>query len=81
LEDITVRTHTSDGLTWQDGTLDGGMPVLDYRINIRVSGVGEYVEKASSIATQSHTVSDLVLGTTYDFTVESRNDVGYGPAS
>lgn len=32
-EDISVRTYTDDGLTWQDGVNNGGVPIIDYRVN------------------------------------------------
>lgn len=32
-EDISVRTSTTDGLTWEDGANTGGVVIQDYRIN------------------------------------------------
>lgn len=32
------RTPTTLGLEWQDGSDDGGLPILDYRINFAVQG-------------------------------------------
>lgn len=37
-EDIPLRTPTELGLTWSDGSEDGGLTVLDYRINIALEG-------------------------------------------
>lgn len=34
-EDNSVRTSTTNGLTWSDGTNNGGVPIIDYRINMR----------------------------------------------
>jgi hypothetical protein len=34
-EDITHRTSTTDGLSWVDGANNGGVPIIDYRINMR----------------------------------------------
>lgn len=79
-EDISVRTYTTDGITWTDGTNSGGVPIIDYRINQRELG-GNYLEIASGITTQSYTIPDLVLGTTYEFTLESRNSVGFSSIS
>jgi hypothetical protein len=38
---------------------------------------GEYAVIATGITTKSFTVPNLVLGTTYEFTVEAQNSVGY----
>lgn len=80
-EDISVRTATKDGLTWSDGGDNGGSPVIDYRVNRRVSPDGVYSVIGVSITTQSYTATGLTLGVTYDFTVESRNIQGYSPVS
>lgn len=80
-ENIAVRTTTTDGLTWSNGLEDGGQPVIDYRVNRRELGDVDYIVVATGVTTQSHTVTDLVLGTTYEFTVESRNLVGYSLVS
>jgi len=34
-EDVTKRTSTDEGFTWSDGVNNGGVPVIDYRINRR----------------------------------------------
>lgn len=34
LEDTAQRTPTTLGLTWNDGVENGGLPILDYRVNI-----------------------------------------------
>jgi hypothetical protein len=65
-----VRTETTDGLIWTDGVNNGGVPIIDYRINFRVLG-GSYAIAASGITTQSYTVTGLTLGITYEFTVEA----------
>lgn len=50
-EDISVRTYTTDGLTWADGSNNGGEVVIDYRINQRVQGTSEYTIIATGILT------------------------------
>jgi hypothetical protein len=47
---------------------------------MRVQG-GTYSEIASGVSTRSYTATGLVLGTTYEFTVEARNSVGYSSPS
>jgi hypothetical protein len=79
-EDISQRTSTTDGLTWDDGANNGGVAIIDYRINIKEQG-GSYSELASGITSKSYTATGLVLGTTYEFTVEARNTLGYSAPS
>ena len=67
-EDISVRTATTDGLTWADGINNGGVPIIDYTVNYRELG-GLYQEFATGLITKSVTVTGLVLGTTYEFIV------------
>lgn len=81
-ENSGVRTYTDMSFTWVDGALTGGAAVIDYRLKFRVSGSGnDYVSAATNIVPQSYTMSGLTLGTTYEFTVASRNSVGYSPES
>lgn len=54
--------------------------MIDYRINQKVQG-GTYSEIATGLTTTSYTVTGLTLGTTYLFTVESRNSDGYSQVS
>lgn len=79
-EDISVRSSTTDGLTWADGINNGGVPIIDYRVNMREQG-GTYTVIATGITTQSHTATGLTLGVTYEFAVEARNSVGYSSPS
>jgi hypothetical protein len=41
-EDTSVRTSTTGGLTWVEAAHNGGLSVLDYRVNQRVVGDLEY---------------------------------------
>lgn len=36
VEDYSQRTPATLGFTWEDGSENGGIPVLDYRINFAV---------------------------------------------
>jgi hypothetical protein len=38
IEDYNERTPTSLGIQWTDGSESGGLPTLDYRINIAEQG-------------------------------------------
>jgi hypothetical protein len=70
-EDISVRTSTTDGLTWEDGVNNGGVPIIDYRINIREQGTQDYNMHASGVTDKSFTLTGLSLGTTYEITIET----------
>lgn len=80
-EDISVRSASTDGLTWADGINNGGIPILDYRVNFRELNTANYQVVQDGITTQSFTVPNLILGTTYEFTVEARNNMGYSEPS
>jgi hypothetical protein len=79
-EDISQRTSTTDGLTWEDGVNNGGVAIIDYQISMREQG-GDYSTIATGITAKSYTATGLVLGTTYEFTVEARNSVGLSSPS
>jgi hypothetical protein len=49
-ENTAARTSTTNGITWSDGTNNGGLAILDYRINMRVEG-GVYAVYASGVTT------------------------------
>jgi hypothetical protein len=79
-ENQAQRSSSTIGLTWSDGASNGGLAVIDYRINQRVQG-GSYSVIATGISTQSYTATGLTLGTTYEFTVEARNTNGHSSPS
>jgi large repetitive protein len=79
-ENRLLRTSSQISLSWSSGALDGGLPVLDYRINQKETG-GIYFVIAQGITATTFLTSGLTLGTTYTYTVEARNDVGYSLVS
>jgi hypothetical protein len=76
-EDISHRSETTDGITWTEGLDNGGLTVEDYRVSIRVQGSTSYTVAAESVAATSYTLTNLVLGTTYQIVVEARNAYGH----
>lgn len=70
LEDISVRTKTQDGITWEDGPNTGGVPINDYRISLRESG-GVYSVIAEGVTEKSYTITGLTLGVLYEVIIES----------
>jgi len=80
IEDRTGKLSDTLNLVWLDGPSDGGQPVQDYRVSLREQG-GAFEVIGYVVPQKSITAYDLVLGTTYEFKVEARNEIGYSPAS
>jgi hypothetical protein len=77
----TTSSATLIKFTWEDGTSDGGSPVIDYQVDYELLD-GSYVELDSAITSQEYTTSiTLTEGRTYKFKVRSRNSVGLSPYS
>jgi len=57
-ERYSDRTPTALGLTWADGVDNGGLSVLDYRVNIAELGAS-YTVFQSGIVAQSFVVTGL----------------------
>lgn len=79
-EDVSERTRNDLKLTWSEGTSNGGLSVMDFRISQRFQG-DSYQVIASGISQTSYTIRGLYLGAIYEFKVEARNTNGYGSAS
>jgi len=72
-----VTTSLSLAITWTAPTLNGGTPVIDYRVSWDQGG-STYTVIISGITTTSYsTTATLTAGTVYKFKVESRNAFGY----
>lgn len=69
------------GLIWNDGSYDGGSPVIDYRISYKLSTESNYIIIATGNPFKSYTVGSLIPDSVYSFIVESRNTIGYSPTS
>lgn len=67
-------------VTWVDGSNNGGVSIIDYRMQYSVSGSSD-VTTIENISTLEHTVSGLTLGTTYEFVIQAQNEVGYSVES
>ena len=71
------------GLFWDAPLYDGGAAVTKYRHRHKASSAaswGTWTETADA-ATRSATITGLTAGTAYDFEVQARNAVGWGPAA
>lgn len=51
-----MRTASTDGLTWDDGVNNGGVEILDYRVNQKAEGETEFTVVATGVLTKSYTV-------------------------
>jgi hypothetical protein len=54
--------------TWDDGTLDGGSSILDYRLTHAIEE-GDDIVLRQGISTKSFIAHGLITGTTYTFKV------------
>lgn len=59
---------------------NGGVPILSYRVKQRVVD-GDWSIIATGLTVTNHIATDLTLGTTYEWTVEALNSVGYSAPS
>ena len=71
------------GLFWDAPLYDGGTAVTKYRHRHKASSAsswGAWTETTDA-ATRSATITGLTAGTAYDFEVQARNAVDWGPAA
>lgn len=76
-----VTTAYQIGLTWADGSYNGGTPIIDYQVSFKLQAAGSYTVYQTGVLTKSITVTSLTPGVTYNFYVKSKNLVGYSPMS
>ncbi len=74
---VPVTTSGVIGLLFSQGAYNGGSPVLDYSISIRV-GTNSYIEIATGVALTSYTATGLTPNSIYSLIVRARNLVGFG---
>ena len=70
-------------LRWSAPSRDGGSAITRYEYRFREDGgsYGGWTTVSGGASTTSTTVSGLDNGTTYEFQVRARNDIGPGPES
>lgn len=78
--DPAVTLGTQIGLTWLDGTSNGGTIILDYKI-WSDQATDSYIDVADGITDQFYTVTALSVGSTYKFKIQSRNSFGFSAFS
>ena len=79
-EDSLQRTATTIGITWADGSNNGGVAITNYKIEYRAQGDSTFLE-AGTTASKAFSITPLTLGTTYEIQVSAQNSVGYSEPS
>lgn len=69
------RTATTLGLSWSEGSANGGATVTDYTVSYD-QGTSTYVVLESNVGVASYVATDLTPGTVYKFKVQARNSFG-----
>ena len=75
-EDPERTLHDTVGLSWTDGSYDGGDVVIDYQVWYDLGTQATPVLFDENILTQTYTGSGLTPGVTYEFYVKARNSAG-----
>lgn len=70
-----ITTSSQIGLTWNEGSTNGGSAVLDYSVSYGIA-TGSFTDSVVSIVSTSHTVTGLSAGVSYKFIVQARNEFG-----
>ncbi len=68
------------GITWNEGSYNGGSTILDYRVSYHIEGEA-YSVLAPAVTSTFYTADSLIPGALYTFKVESRNGVSYSSSS
>jgi hypothetical protein len=69
-ENTVPKTGTSIGMTWAEGSQNGGSVVIDYRVSYdQGAGDGRIVVLAANLISLSYVATGLTPGVTYTFKV------------
>jgi len=68
IEDSTLRTKSSLGLTWSQPIFNGGSKILDYTVSISQDNTN-FAILASGVINTSDTATNLTPGATYLFKI------------
>ena len=72
-----LTTAYQIGLIWIDGVYDGASPVIDYQVSYAEVSSESYIIWSSGLLVRTDIVTGLTPGTTYKFTVKSRNIINF----
>lgn len=73
-EDLTKRTSSSLGFTWDEGALNGGSTVTNYVLSQMAEGESQYSVIRDDITVTQVTVTGLTFGLTYKYKLQAQND-------
>lgn len=76
----SITSAVQIGFSWQDGSNNGGTPVIDYLVAYAESA-GVYSTLEVGVTDMQYTATGLTAGTTYKFKVQARNAFGYSDFS
>lgn len=72
-DNAAVTSSNQIALTWNEGTDDGGSPVIDYTISYKEQDSIDGYEVKEGVTDTFTTVTGLTQGTTYQIKVQARN--------
>ena len=72
---------TSMKLTWTQPEHDGGKPIEGYYLEIRENFAFSWTRKGQLIEDSQYQISDLTEGSTYEFRVLAKNEIGVSKPS
>jgi hypothetical protein len=70
---LEVTWGTTIGLTWDEGSSNGGTSVIDYTVFSLASDAADWIELETGVPATSTTLKDFNLGITYKFRVKARS--------
>lgn len=65
-ENLVERTYTTLGFVWTDGADPGGLPIIDYKVQV-TDTQGNYNVIAEFLNSASYTALSLTIGEYYNF--------------
>jgi Fibronectin type III domain len=71
-----LTTTSSITFTWSDGLSNGGLEIIDYLIRCDQAN-GTWITIATGVTTQQFTMLNATITLSYQFTVTSRNAIGF----
>ena len=70
---LDVTWGTTIGLTWDEGTMNAGTPVIDFTVFVKDDVDNNWTERLIGVIGTSVTLDTFNLGVTYTFRLKSRN--------
>jgi hypothetical protein len=74
--DPAITTANQIAITWNEGTNDGGSPVVDYTISYKEQNSIDGYEEDTGVPSSPYTITGLTQGITYQVKIQGRNEYG-----